>query len=346
MGALSHVLDALTLDGELEALLRTRWQRILGPKLADSLQPEAAALIRAALLWLSFSSSRGAASAGEALLGMQRRTSVSATRLSPMNRLDTSTTTAIATSGAPSTTRLLLLGCTSILLPWAWARLSKLLAAWDATRGDAAEHASRPLWLRLVRRVEGCTLLISLLVTLRYVHRGGGAASPTLPMLCAGVGLAQALPAVPRPPSFDFMEQQLVWRCVADLMLAGRGLWRAAPQTVEVAGTSAAARRPPQRRGELVMRLAQRLRLVAYDADESDASSMGAADRSETTATLTTTACVFCGASPPHTAQVAPCGHAACYYCIASTRLASSRARCPQCNARLGSGREAQPSIS
>ena len=37
---------------------------------------------------------------------------------------------------------------------------------------------------------------------------------------------------------------------------------------------------------------------------------------------------VFCGAEPPHTSQPvsASCNHRACYYCVATARLASTRA--------------------
>ena len=46
-------------------------------------------------------------------------------------------------------------------------------------------------------------------------------------------------------------------------------------------------------------------------------------------------ACVFCGATRPHTPVVAPCGHHACYFCQARAKMASPRARCPRCTKRL-----------
>ena len=55
------------------------------------------------------------------------------------------------------------------------------------------------------------------------------------------------------------------------------------------------------------------------------------------TAAAAALACVFCGAEPPHTSQPvsASCSHRACYYCVATARLASTRARCPSCGVRL-----------
>ena len=79
-----------------------------------------------------------------------------------------------------------------VLLPWAWARLSQLLATRDAA--DPAAAQSRPRWLVIVRRLEGLVALASLLVTIRFLQRGGrGAPSPQ----CCSPASRCARPAEP-----------------------------------------------------------------------------------------------------------------------------------------------------
>ena len=212
-----------------------------------------------------------------------------------------------------------------VLLPWAWARLSQLLATRDAA--DPAAAQSRPRWLVIVRRLEGLVALASLLVTIRFLQRGGRGA-PSLPMLLTGITLMHGLPSLPRPPAFDFMEQHLIWRCVADVMLAGRRLWRAGPQALPPPSAMSPEQQQQQAAAEarptelFVRRLGRRLGLLPQTAEDEQV--VGAP-----TAAAAALACVFCGAEPPHTSQPvsASCSHRACYYCVATARLASTRAR-------------------
>jgi hypothetical protein len=287
--------DALALDGELEELFHARLQRALASsKSAQRLQPEVRACLRAALLWLS-----SAASPGEALLGLRRGACGTERRREVA-------LPAVSTSATPlPASRALAHAALVVLLPWVWVRLSQLLSSSGGGVRDVETAGRR---LRVVRRLEGLAALASLLVTLRFLRRGGAGAAPTLPMLLAGIGLARALPAAPRPPAFDFMEQQLVWRSVADLLLAGRRVWHSA------AATSATSAAPPLRWPLLW----QRLGLLPADADA--AAEAGGVDPA---------ACVFCAAAAPHTPRELPCGHHACYYCLTTARMASSRARCP-----------------
>ena len=146
-------------------------------------------------------------------------------------------------------------------------------------------------------------------------------------MLLAGLHLVPSSKFVPLPPAFDFMEQQLLWRCVADLMLSARRLWYAAPQMQLVGTHDTAAAAAEQPAASMLERLGRRLGLRASH-DEGAPSAVGdSTDRAST--------CAFCGASPPHTPQIAPCGHGCCYFCVASARMASTWARCPRCAVRL-----------
>ena len=318
-----RVLDALALDNELEVLLHARLQRVLGAsKFVERLQPEVLGALRAALHWLA---SRGSASVGESLLGL-RRCGDADERSTARRGPALQSRHPQAASGSVAAPRSLLLFCVAVLLPWAWMRLSKLLASQSINAADARSIN----WMRVVRRLEGIAALASLLVTLRFLYRGG-ACAPTLPMMVAGVSLAQV--SASGPPALAFMEQQLIWRTVADLMLAGRRLWRAGPQlptppqapssTVQAA---VASPRPLER----LTRLGQRLGLLTTPPGD-----VAAPINSTEQTDIGPPSCVFCGASPPHTEHLAPCGHRCCYYCIASARLASSSARCPKCAAAL-----------
>ena len=119
---------------------------------------------------------------------------------------------------------------------------------------------------------------------------------------------------------------QLIWRTMADLLLAGRQLSHAAPQapTLTPNGTTAVSSSTtvgwPTRIGRWLG--------VLRAAEDPD---MGPSEWEEGV-------CVFCGASPPHTVQTAPCGHVCCYFCVARARMSSRRARCPRCAVRLDSG--------
>jgi hypothetical protein len=197
--ARASALDALTLDAEIEALLFGRWQHAcghIGGHLGARVQPEARAILRTVILYLS--SCADNAGPGQALLRLRRAYyAASASGRRAVGPLIAVTPPEVGAQRA-SRSRTLLYGCLTILLPWVWTRLSQL-----ASRCDDATRRWR---LRAMRRVEGCIAIASLLVTLRFLHRG---VSPSLPMLLVGMQLVHALPRAPLPPAFDFMEQQV-----------------------------------------------------------------------------------------------------------------------------------------
>ena len=341
----SLVLDALALDAELESILLTRAQHVcshLGGRVSGAVQPELTALLRGALWCLSTSSSTAAgdATAGQALLGLRQAElpagcaeTGAALELRPTSRGTAlalaGASAATASSGSSSARRAsILYGVLMVLVPWAWARLSQL--ATDPERPELLR------WARWMRRAEGAASLASLLVALRFLHSGR---SPTLPMALVGLQLACALPQSPRRPIFDFMEQQLVWRTLADLALAVRA----------VAHSSGRALLPPsvsRQRGaresslaggatELAVRLGRSVGLLSPPPPSAPADQAAADEDDEKAEAADGPArgCVFCGESPPHTPQLTPCGHACCYFCVATARMA--RARCPRCDGAL-----------
>ena len=324
--AVPYALDALALDAEIEALLLLRWTKIVslagGSRFGSS---DAKATLRAALLYLS--SLAGDALPGEALLKLRRsavgphHTRAGPALEAPPNAASVSNPSGTRSPlrGAPKPVHRLLLGCLVVLLPWAWAKLSKRLAM------DTEVYPHRMRWLKMMRRIEGIIELASVLVTLRFLCRGG---SPTLPMLLVGMHLVPSVPGAALPPAFDFMEQQLIWKSVADLMLAGREAVHAGPRSI--------THRPPRSdQGDLpgtrwvdpaswAWRAGCWIGLLT-PADDGDG---GAAE-----ASWDDDRCVFCDASPPHTPRTAQCGHHACYFCLTTAQMAS--AHCPRCGGRL-----------
>lgn len=200
----ASVLDAIALDGELEALLLDRFSKVWG----DNRFVDSKSALRALLLALG-----GDSAPGEALLRLRRI----ATRALPESDAGAALDLSPARSGRHdgdarphaattlASSRRLLLGCLVIIVPWTWAHVSRRLAA---PCSDEEEERRRARWLKAMRRVEGFVALASLLVTLRYLYRGG---APTLPMLLCGVQLVPMASdrAASLPPAFDFMEQQV-----------------------------------------------------------------------------------------------------------------------------------------
>ena len=376
----AHALDAVTLDAELEKLLLSRAQGVtwyLGTRLSGLVQPELKALLRAALWYLSSFSGNEAATAGQALLGLHqaagsagvgglpsgpalelvgpRRTRPSTPRASALTAMGAAASALPHRPRAASRSRIILYGVLVVLVPWAWTRLSQLIT--DSQRFDGAR------WARWLRRTEGAVALASLFVTLRFMRSGG---SPTLPMALAGIQLMHTLPQPPRRPIFDFMEQQLVWRAIADLMIAFRALVHASgladahaavtlvDTTAQPTPTPAAAMSPISstpaagaaeggsgaRAAVLtamattrhaVHTLGHRVGLLPSPTPDIGTGSADVAEEGDEAKK----SCVFCGACPPHTPRTAPCGHACCYFCVARARMMSDRAACPRCRRPL-----------
>ena len=188
-------LDATLLNAELESLLLARWQQVCG-NMGKFIDPKVS--LRAAILYLS--SLSGDAGPGEVLLRLHRAAALSEDMGTALELpLDPG---AVRRRGSMlSASRRLLYGCLVVLLPCAWARLSKHLAA-----SDASEHPHHPRWLKAMQRAEGAVALGTVLASLRFLCRGG---SPTLPMLLVGLHLVPSTPGAALPPAFEFMEQQV-----------------------------------------------------------------------------------------------------------------------------------------
>ena len=312
--AASLALDAVSLNEELESMLLERCEGLCsasGNRLLRMLIPEVRALLRGVLWYLSTATE---ATSGEALLGLHR-VAGAATASSNLERgtaIEPALSRTRPASERVPRLRSLLHGALVVLLPWAWARLSQV-----ATDGIRPE---RLRWARWMRRAEGCAAIASVLVTLHFVRTGR---SPTLPMALLGMQLHYVSErASVRQPAFDFMEQLLVFRTIADAAVAARGLAHAAPRTVPTSRVEPAHERP-----WLLNALRRQLgwELLSEGGGDADAHAL----------VSDTDGCVFCAADPPHTPQKAPCSHSCCYFCIASALMTDSRAVCPRCGQRL-----------
>lgn len=180
---------------------------------------------------------------------------------------------------------------------------------WErASRAIARREGPRATQLlRLMRRVEAAVAFASLAVSFRFLVEGR---SPSLAMAVLGLELRYAEPGKPRRAAAELVEQQLAWRALADLIGSLRQLWHTAPRQGVV---------------EEWMGWQAFSRWILGTRSEAGGARSG---------------CVHCGADPPHTRQLSACGHQFCYFCLASLRMSSARARCPVCAARLHNAEE------
>ena len=327
----AHAFDALALDAELESLLQDRWESVCSrahAQAASFLQPELQAALRGALWY--FSAFSGGRSPGQALLNLHCAAGDAAPEVS--QRAGTALAAPAAGRSAPAAgsvprSRRLLHGALVVLIPWLWARLARLT--------NDPEWPERLRWVRWMRRAEGLVAVASLLVALRFLRDGR---HPSLPMALLGMRLVYTAPEARPGPVFELMEQQLVWRTLADTAVAMRALLHSGPRALPPPPSvrEPAAREAPVegRASSYLGRLRAWLRpddVVPGTAADASAGDEGAAAAAPPGAG----ACVLCGADPPHTPQPTACGHSCCYFCFASARLANSRVRCPRCAKRL-----------
>jgi len=326
--AIPAVLDALQLDEELEALLYARCEAVCrhaGGKVVNRFEPELRAVLRAALWYLSTVS--GEATPAQQLLNMHR---VAGAAL-PRALLQRGPALEPANSEVYGRTLLrvprrssVIYGVLTVLLPWAWARISQL----------GIDHPERLRWLRWMRFAEGWTTLASVLVSAHFDVRGRW---PTLPMALVGMQLVYTLPNRPYVPNLEFALQQRIWREMADVAVAARALYHSRGRLVGAAAVRVAhsAAAPPGPLTRCVRAAAGRLGLLA-PTEEDDPDDAIDAERQ---------GCVFCAAHPANTPTPAPCGHMCCYFCVSVARMASARATCPRCKVSLHASPSTQRAV-
>ncbi|KAL1507618.1 hypothetical protein AB1Y20_007237 [Prymnesium parvum] len=304
MVAVAHALDAVALDTELEALLHSLWEQAwcdgVGASTWERLKPELSALLRGVMWW--FSMGVGSRTAGMALLNLHCAPTAESRRCLPWRPAHLGSPSC-ASPAALSRSQRVLHALLVVLLPWAWARAMQRVTTQDSPRAARL--------LRLMRRLETAVALATVGVSARFLV---ARQSPTLPMVLSGMKLQYTDVSKPRRPAFEFMEQQLAWSALADILLVVRRLWHLSPRALPRPAASATENDWWGGWGPLLTDWG----LIARSSTEEY-----------------TVGCALCGADPVHSSQLSACGHEFCYYCIATTCMASTSATCPRCRARL-----------
>lgn len=222
-------------------------------------------------------------------------------------------------------------GLATVALTYAWDRAARsgLLASLsEAPQGSRLRRAAA-----LLRNAEAAASVAAFVNSVLFLAQRSRHRS--LLEAALGAGLEASDPAAPRSLSFDYLNRQLVWRELSELMLAVLPLldrrllarWcrravsgaLALPSSVMVAASASAAA-AAGRGGDSGASAAS-----SSSAPEAD----GGKTEEEEEPPAPPLACGTCGAAPPCTPFAAlPCRHPHCYYCIASLCAADPGHEC------------------
>ncbi|KAK9845945.1 hypothetical protein WJX81_006604 [Elliptochloris bilobata] len=322
-------LDAARLDNELTAMLREQFMRIFSlfqPRVVSALQPELTLVLEylifrfsvclgkptpgAALMNLRFRDERGAAPAG--LSSQDAAGSNGRPAAAPLGGR-----TGVEGPGLSCWQRGLY-GVGSVFLRYAWARADQIAAAqhWgDLPLGSRGRRA----WaaMRSAETAFRAASLLNFLVFLRY----GRYRSVLERLLRARLVYSRA--AMARALSFEYLNRQLVWHELSELLLFLLPL-------VNVGRLKAAVM-------SRLPRLSPPIAPAELSAGAGPAQEAGSATAAAAAAAAEVgQPCAICGARDvlvPYAAR--PCGHRFCYYCLRGNTLADARFACPRCGARV-----------
>ena len=208
-------------------------------------------------------------------------------------------------------------GLATVALTYAWDRAARsgiLASLFEAPEGTRARRAAM-----LLRNAEAAASVAAFVNSVLFLAQRSRYRSLLEAIL--GTGLEPSDPAAPRSLSFDYLNRQLVWRELSELVLAvlpllDRRLLARARRAISgalalpasvVSAAAAAASSTPE---------------AAAEGSAAEDEAGGGEEKSSLT-------CGTCGASPPCTAFAAlPCRHAHCYYCLASLCAADPGHEC------------------
>ena len=369
----ASALDAARLDSELTSLLAEQAGRALAPILsagvAARFQPEMMAALEA--LVFSRTIAVGVPTPGLALLGLRfvdnrsggswwrRRRRVGTRRRTEGNAHDDTngTSSSSSSSSSPSLPPLSVgqrtsYGLATVALTYAWDRaarsgllLSERLSSDSAEGGGSSSSRLQRTATLLLRRAETAASVAALVNSVLFLSQRSRYRSSL--ELLLGAGLEPSDPSAPRSLSFDYLNRQLVWHELSELMLAVLPLfdrrllarWRTALSGMMIPGrvvllpssssasSSDVASEAAATAGEPA---AGNTGGEAGDDDSSSSSGSGSS------ASSSATSCAACGASPPSTPFAAlPCRHAHCYYCLAASCGADPAYECSRCGERV-----------
>lgn len=283
----SSQLDAAMLDDELISILKEQFMKtfaLFKPGMTSALQPELNLILDLLIFRLSIWS-------GGPLPGMN---------LMNLRFRDENNTINKASCEGPALFRhqRVMYGLGAVALRYAWQRAGHALAA-SQLDSESESSWNRQLWkvYRAAESVHRITALANFIVFLRH-----GKYRSVLERLI-GARLVYAQPSAPRILSFEYLNRQLVWHEISELLLF----------TLPLVNVSTVKRALKQ--------YLPRLPMLSLDTNMHSQYQQRNAN-----------SCGVCGTTEiltPYLAQ--PCGHTFCYYCLRGHLQADSEYTCPHC---------------
>ena len=354
----ASALDAARLDSELASLLAEQLGRalapILRPGVAARLHPELTGALGALAFFKTVAV--GAPTPGLALLGLRfvdnRSSSWWLRWLLPPRRRrgdrtggdgggDGGSSSSDGNAGAlafsppchPSPLSVgqrVSYGLATVALTYAWDRAARsgLLASLsEAPEGSRLRRAAG-----LLRNAEAAASVAALANSVLFLAQRSR--SRSLLEAALGAGLEPVDPAAPRTLSFDYLNRQLVWRELSELVLAVLPLLdrrllararRAVSGVIALPSGALASSSSSSSSSAAAAAGASAAASAAAGAPEAAEANAEEGGREENPPV----ACGTCGAAPPCTPFAAlPCRHAHCYYCLASICAADPGHEC------------------
>ena len=230
-------------------------------------------------------------------------------------------------------------GLATVAVTYAWDRAAR--SGLLARLSEAPEGSRRRGAARLLRGAEAAAAVAALANSVLFLAQRSRYRS--LLEAALGAGLEPSDPAAPRTLSFDYLNRQLVWRELSELVLAvlpllDRRLLARARRALSgvlalpsgalasAASASAAAAASGRDGGGQASPSSAAGEHATPGAAEGRAEGEG---RGRGEPFPAVAACGTCGAAPPCTPFAAlPCRHAHCYYCLASLCAADPTHEC------------------
>lgn len=328
-------LDAARLDTELAAMLKEQFMKIFTffqPRLVSAFQPELMLILE--LLIFRFSVWAGKPTPGSALMNLRYRDERSKRALpkqlssSETQRVQADLAGASAQVGGRSGVegpglskwQRGLWGLGTVFMQYAWTRIDQIAASqhWgDVDSTPAVQHA----WtvLRSCETALSVASLLNFLVFLRH----GKYRSLLERVLRARLVYQRANMA--RAISFEYLNRQLVWHELSELLLF------VLPLISVTRLKRMIVRQWPSLRATTAKHLQRASGIQSQPADLTDQALPGP--------------CALCSArdiAVPFNAL--PCNHTFCYYCLRTNCEADSSFTCPTCSVRVAAMRRWSPS--
>jgi len=324
----SSQADASRLDDELTLLLREQFMRIFSlfhPGTVGRLQPELTLLLD--FLIFRYSVWEGRPLPGMALMNLRFRNErgiLSSTSNSSNNNNSTSRGIAGGHSGVegPGLTRtqrnLYCFG--AVFLRYLWSRTGHAAAA--SHWGDAETDSWRNIAWHALRKTEATYRALSVLNFLAFLKTGR---YRSILERVLRTRLVYAQPSAPRAISYEYLNRQLVWAEVSEVLLFLLPLVNAA--TVKRAVRSILPRLPA---------------FPFTPTSQTAVDGVRGGSSGESISSSRDSTCGICGTSDmlvPYKAE--PCGDVFCYYCLRGHTAVDPTFQCPVCLAKVDGMRPA-----